>query len=190
MKIGILGGTFNPVHLGHIELAKKSFDALGLDRLIFVPAYIPPHKKDQSGIIKWQDRCKMIELAIEGEDKFEISDIEIGQKGPSYSINTIKLFKDIYTDKDRLYFIAGSDYVKELDTWKDIDELKKLCTFVIVKRPGFEAGTSPENTVVLALDTPDISATDIRDRVKRHLPFQNRVPQKVYRYIMENGLYL
>ncbi|MBL7069090.1 MAG: nicotinate-nucleotide adenylyltransferase [Candidatus Omnitrophica bacterium] len=190
LKIGILGGTFNPVHLGHIELAEKSVDRLGLDKLIFVPAYIPPHKRYDSGIIKWQDRYRMIELAIDGKKGFDISDVEIKRKGASYSINTIKEFKEIYGDKDALYFIAGSDSVGELDTWKDIDELKKLCTFVIVKRPGFKAQAPPEDTVVLELDTPDISATDIRECIKKRLPFQQKVPEKVYQYIIERRLYL
>lgn len=190
MKIGILGGTFNPIHLGHIRLAEEASKALRLDKIIFIPAYLPPHKKKDKDIIPWQDRYSMIELAIEDREPFEVSDIELRRKGTSYSINTIKELKDIYSGTDQIFFITGSDSVDELKTWKDIEELKKLCTFVIATRPGYNIASLPENATIINVDTPDISSTDIRRRIRQREPFEQSVPKKVYNYIIKRKLYL
>lgn len=190
MKIGILGGTFNPVHLGHIKLAKSVFERLKLDKLIFVPAYKPPHKLDKKDVIPWRDRYKMIELAIESEPAFEVSGIEGRLKGPSYSINTIKEFKKIYGGAAEIFFITGSDSVEELKAWKDIENLKNLCTFVIATRPGYAVEGAPGRTKVVEADTPDISSTDIRRRIKENKPIKKLLPSKVYNYIIIRKLYL
>ena len=189
MKVGILGGTFNPVHLGHIKLAEEASKNLELDKLIFIPVYISPHKQDKD-IISWQDRYRMLELAIEGNSNFEISSIEIEREGTSYSINTIKELKNSFGDAGKLFFITGSDSISELDTWKDIDQLKKLCTFVIVTRPGFDVKTQPVDTTIVSLDTPAISSTEIRRCIKENKPFKKFLPQNVYKYLTEKKLYL
>lgn len=188
MKIGILGGTFNPVHLGHIALARESYKKLKLDKLIFIPAYIPPHKNSKQ-IISWKDRYRMLELAIEEHKAFEISDIEIKRKGKSYSIDTIKEVRKAYAGAEVL-FITGSDSIEELKDWKDIEGLKGLCTFIIAARPGYKMDSIPANTEALSADTLDVSSTKIRELVKQGADFRAFVPEKVYEYIGMRKLYL
>ncbi len=190
MKIGILGGTFNPVHLGHIALAKEVKDKLGLDRVIFVPAYIPPHKLDDKDIISSQDRYRMVELAIKDNPDFELSDIEIRRAGTSYSIDTIKKFRDIYGERAEIFFITGSDSISELDRWKDIELIKKECALVIVKRPGYTVGRLLPGTMVMDLGTPDISSTEIRSHIRDGRRFKEFVPREVRDYIIKKKLYL
>ena len=170
MKIGILGGTFNPIHLGHIRLAEEALEKFELDKVIFIPTYIPPHKINKD-IISFQNRYKMVELAIEEKSNFEVSDLEVKLKGISYSVNTIKELKKIYDDTTNIYFVVGSDYAEELGLWKDIEDLKKLCKFAIITRLG------------------NISSTNIRKLIRERKPFKNLLPQKVYDYILMNKLY-
>ncbi len=189
MKIGILGGTFNPVHMGHIILAEEAYKRLVLDKLIFVPSYIPPHK-DNREIVPPDDRYRMVELAAGQRDGFEVSDIEIKMRGMSYSINTIKEFKRIYGADTQIYFIAGSDYAEELESWKDIDNLKRLCSFVLATRPGYRLKSKPPDTAIISVDTPDISSTDIRELIKEEKEFKKFLPEAVYNYIIKRRLYL
>ena len=176
--------------MGHLHLAKKVLEGLSLDKVIFVPAYIPPHKKGEKGIISSDDRCNMIKLAIEGYKAFRMSDIEILQKATSYSVDTVKKFMKIYGDNDDLFFLAGSDCVPELDTWKDIGYLKKLCTFMIIRRPGFDCSREPEDTNLMDVNAPEISSSDIRARIREGKDFRDLLPGKVYGYITANSLYL
>lgn len=189
MKIGILGGTFNPIHLGHIELAKSILKKLKLDKMIFVPTFVPPHKPGK-GIVSSKERYKMVELAIDGMQNMEASDIEIRRKGTSYSVDTIKEFKVIYGDAADLYFIAGSDYAGELQSWKDIGDLKRLCSFVIATRPGYRDIQQLPDTHIIDIDTPNISSSDIRRRIGSNISFKELVPQQVYNYIVTRRLYL
>lgn len=189
MKIGILGGTFNPIHNGHIRLAKDARSKLDLDKVIFIPSYAPPHKSSE-GIVSPQDRLHMVKLAIKDESGLEASDIEIKLKGTSYSINTIKELKREYGDGVEIFFIAGSDYADELDTWKDIEDLKRLCNFIIATRPGYKLEEEPPNTTAIEVDTPDISASQIRELVKGGEGFEEHLPKKVSSYIKDKRLYL
>src|SRR3989338_3249134 len=120
MRIGILGGTFNPIHIGHLILAEEACFKLKLDKLIFVPTFIPPHK-DMEPEMHPQDRLKMVQIAIEDNPSFEVSRFEIDSKKKSYSIDTLKEFRRIYGDDAELYFITGSDSLKDLFSWKDIN---------------------------------------------------------------------
>ena len=121
MKIGILGGTFNPIHIGHLILAEEAREKLALDVVIFVPTYLPPHK-DDADIIAARDRMTLVKLAIKGNRHFLVSDIEIKRDGRSYTIDTIKELKMRYP-KDELCFIIGSDLLNYLPEWKDLDEI-------------------------------------------------------------------
>ena len=190
MKIGILGGTFNPIHLGHIKLAEESVKALNLDKLIFVPAYQPPHKLPDEKIISFNDRYHMIKLAMKGMPLFELSDIEGKRKGTSYSINTIKEFKKIYGSNTDLFFITGSDSLEELEHWKDIDEIKKLCTLVIATRPGYIVPPKVPNATIIKVNTPDISSSTIRSLIKQNLPFNHLISPSTHTHITTNNLYL
>jgi nicotinate-nucleotide adenylyltransferase len=132
----------------------------------------------------------MVELAVEKIPDFEVSDIEIRLKGTSYSINTIKELKKIYGSAQDIFFIAGSDYAEELKAWKDIEELKRLCNFVMATRPGYDLKTPPEDTRIISVDTPDISSTDIRSLIKEGKEFREFMPLEVYDYIVAGQLYL
>jgi nicotinate-nucleotide adenylyltransferase len=187
MKIGILGGTFNPIHLGHLILAEEVMEKLNLDKIIFVPTYLPPHK-DNSDIAPALDRFKMVKLAIKGNERFSVSDIEIKRKGRSYTIDTVKEFKKLYPN-DELYFICGSDLLNYLDSWRDLDEILKLINFVVATRPGYPLDKIPAHIQRIDIRAIDISGFVIRQAIKNKKSFRYLVPEAVYRYINKRGLY-
>ena len=136
-KIGVMGGTFDPIHNGHLAIAGLVKEKLALDEVVFIPDNIPPHKLAQH----WspaQDRYKMTELGIQGKAGFVISDLELKRAGISYTYDTLKYLRDSYGDEDDFYFIVGADSLVQLHTWHKAKELIKLCTFVAVTRPGFD----------------------------------------------------
>ena len=188
IKIGILGGTFNPIHQGHLILAKEAHKRLSLDKVIFIPALIPPHKEAQD-IIPAVDRYRMVELALEIEPDLIASDIEMRRKETSYSIDTINELKTIYGAKNEILLITGADSIEELGTWKDIEGLKSICTFVITSRPGYDLQSDIPKTTTLVVKTPDISSSDIRRRIASNTPYKELLPLKVYNYIIRKGLY-
>lgn len=187
MKIGILGGTFNPVHIGHLILAEEAREKLGLDRVIFVPAYLPPHK-DTSDIAPAKLRLKMAQIAIKGNRNFYVSEMEIRRDGRSYTIDTINEFKRIYPS-DELYFIAGSDLLKYLDEWKDLSEIIKLVKFIVATRPGYPLDKLPSYINTMPIRAVDVSAFQIRSCIKEGRSFRYLVPEAVFDYINKKGLY-
>lgn len=187
MKIGILGGTFNPIHIGHLIIAEEAREKLGLERIIFVPAYLPPHK-DNSDIAPAHHRLNMAKLAIKGNKYFLVSDMEIKRDGRSYTIDTIKEFKKIYPDED-LYFIIGSDLLTYLDEWKDLSEIIKMVKFVAATRPGYPLKNLPSYISTVDIRAVDISGFEIRNCVKEHKSFRYLVPDAVYKYILKKRLY-
>ncbi|NQU73328.1 MAG: nicotinate-nucleotide adenylyltransferase [Candidatus Omnitrophica bacterium] len=189
MRIGILGGTFNPIHIGHLTLAREAARQLKLDKLIFVPSYLPPHK-DQEGILDAEHRFKMVVLAITGNPKFEVSRIEVDLKQKAYSIDTLRKLKDQYGAGAEFFFITGSDSLKELATWKERDEMFKLSTFVVVKRPGFPMEEVPSQVQAITMAEMDISSTEIRKRLKGKKGIEDVVPDAAREYIKKNGLYI
>lgn len=188
MKIGILGGTFNPIHIGHLILAEEARERIGLDKVIFVPTFLPPHK-DNSDIAPAKDRLNMVRLAIKGNRHFLVSDVEIRRDGRSYTIDTLKEFNKKYSRQD-LYFIIGSDLLKYLDDWKDLDEIIKLVKFIVVTRPGFPLEKIPSYIKTMAIRAVDVSAFEIRSCVKENKSFRYLVPEAVYKYIVNKKLYL
>lgn len=187
MKIGILGGTFNPIHIGHLILAEETREKIGLDKVIFVPAYFPPHKED-SGIAKAGHRLAMVKLAISDNNKFSVSDLEIKRDGRSYTIDTIKELKAIYP-KDNLYFIIGSDLLEYLDEWKDLNEIIKLVKFIVATRPGYPLEKIPSHIATIPIRAVDISGFEIRKAIRENKSFRYLVCGAVYDYINKERLY-
>jgi nicotinate-nucleotide adenylyltransferase len=187
MKIGILGGTFNPVHIGHLILAEEAREKLGLDKVIFVPAFLPPHK-DGSDVAVAKHRFSMVKLAIKGNKYFVASDIEIKRDGRSYTIDTIKEFKKKF-QRDDLYFIIGSDLLKYLDEWKDLNEIIKMVRFVAATRPGYPLERIPAYITTLPIRAVDVSAFEVRECIRDDKSFRYLVPEAVFNYIKRQGLY-
>lgn len=188
MRIGILGGTFNPVHNGHLILAEEISFKLKLDRVVFIPTFIPPHKSRQ-GIIEAKDRYNMIKLAIRNNLKFSIFDIEIKAKAKSYTVETLNKLKSEVYNKDKLFFITGSDSLKELSSWKDLDKIFKLAKFVIVRRPEYPLKSPPKEAICLDITQIGISSSLIRNRIKNKKSIRYLAPEKVREYIIKNNLY-
>lgn len=198
MKIGIMGGTFNPIHYGHLVLSEYVLDALNLDYVIFIPTGNPPHK-EESDIIDAEDRLKMVELAVETNSKFKVSSMEINRPYKSYTIDTIKELKQLYED-DELYFILGADSLLTLKYWKDSDKIIELINIVVVDRRKFNFKEVDEEIVRLnnlnngniqRIEFPfiEISSTFIRDRIIKDKSIKYLVPDKVKDYIYEKNLY-
>ena len=187
MRIGILGGTFNPVHIGHLILAEETREKLSLDRVIFMPTNIAPHKDNQD-VASSCDRYKMLKLAIKTNSYFSVSDIEMKRKGASYTIDSLREFKNIYPS-DELYFIVGSDLLKYLDDWKDLSDIIKMVKFIVATRPGYPLEKIPAYIKTIAIRAVDISAFEIRQAVKSHISFRYLVPEAVHSYILKRKLY-
>ena len=183
MRIGVLGGTFDPIHVGHLIIAETVRDEMALDKVLFIPAAAPPHKQRQP-ITAAADRLELVRLAVEGNAAFEPSDIEITRGGISYTIETVEALRRSHGEEADLYFIIGADTVPELRTWKDIDHLVRLCTFVVVARPGHRIEELLSEAVGLAP-----SSTDLRARLAQGKSVRYRLPEVVERSIRAKGLY-
>jgi len=188
MRVGLLGGTFNPIHNGHIVLAEEALRQLSLDKVIFIPTFIPPHK-DPTKLIDAQHRLKMIELAIGANPKFEISRCEIERGQKSYSIDTVEYFKKSYPEGTEFFFLIGADNFKKLDKWRDINRLLTLCRFIVADRRGFSEGLKYPGVERIKITPVDISSTEIRRRIKSARPITRLLPKAVEDYIISNNLY-
>lgn len=185
-KVGILGGTFDPPHNGHLLIANEVLSALNLDEVWFMPNQEPPHKT-KSEFISNQDRLKMLELAIMGNDQFKIQTIELEREGPSYTVDTMKMIRSQYNDH-QFFFIIGADMIEYLPKWYKIDELVKIVQFVGVERPEYSHDTAYP---VLYVNVPamDVSSSMIRDRLKSGKTVHYLLPDSIIEYIEENHLY-
>jgi nicotinate-nucleotide adenylyltransferase len=185
-KVGILGGTFDPPHYGHLLIANEVLSTLHLDEIWFMPNQEPPHKK-KSKSIKNEDRLQMLELAISGNDSFRVETIELDRQGPSYTVDTMKMINAQYSDH-QFFFIIGADMIEYLPKWHKIEELINLVQFVGVERPEYNSRTEYP---VLYVDVPaiDVSSSMIRDRVKSRQTVRYLLPDSVIQYIEEKHLY-
>jgi nicotinate-nucleotide adenylyltransferase len=189
-KVGIFGGTFDPIHLGHLITAQSVREIRKLEKIIFIPAFISPHKSEVK-TSSAEDRLNMIKLAIQGVSFFDYSDIEIIKGGVSFTVDTLRELKSTY---EELEFIIGYDNIFQFHTWKDPDELMKLATIVVLRR---KSSHPPEfkdkyydQAVFVQTRGIEISATDLRERVKKRLPINFLVPPKVLEYIYDHKLYV
>ncbi|MHA0855733.1 nicotinate-nucleotide adenylyltransferase [Paenibacillus sp. CMAA1364] len=192
MKIGIMGGTFDPLHIGHLLAAESARDSYQLDEVWFMPSHIPPHK-DKAGVTGEQ-RLAMVAEAVKDHPSFRTLDLEIRRGGVSYTIDTIEELKSIQPSFD-FYFIIGADMVNYLPHWDRIEDLSKLITFIGVGRPGspIALNTLPsylQSNVRLA-DMPlvDISSSSIRQKAENGHSIRYMVPERVYDYILRRGFY-
>jgi nicotinate-nucleotide adenylyltransferase len=189
-QIGILGGTFNPVHTGHLLIAQDALEQAKLDCVKLIPAATPPHKA-LDGEVSGRQRLAMVRAAIRGNDRFEVDDIEIRRGGRSYSIETLTELKRRMPEAD-FHFIIGADSLAELATWREIDRLAELCSFLVVGRPGFEKAKTTVKCRVHWVDghVCDIASRDIRARCRQGFSIRYLVPDGVFRYIRRHKLYL
>ena len=189
MRIGILGGTFDPIHNGHLYLAKKVLQKLRLKKIIFIPTYLTPHKRNIK-ITSALHRYRMVKLAVSKNKRFEVSDIEIRRKGRSYSADTLKLLKKKYGKSAEIFFITGSDSLKDINKWRNLETITKLSTFVMVKRPGFKLKDVPSDFMVLKINAKDISSSAIRKNIKCGRSVKKTIPSSVRDYISRHSLYI
>jgi len=213
LRVGLFGGTFNPIHLGHLRSAEEIRELFNLQRVIFIPSANPPHKQGKD-IISPIHRMEMVNLAIEENQNFSVSDIEIKRPGKSYSIETIDHIRKIHGSDLALFFIMGIDAFTEISTWKDHINLFSCCNFVVTTRPGYSLinlGTvlpadvaedfsylPEEDRFIHASNFSlcfrdithlDISSSVVRKKIKENRSTRYLLPEKVIEYIKQHGLY-
>jgi nicotinate-nucleotide adenylyltransferase len=191
VKIGFLGGSFDPVHFGHLLAAQDAYEQYKLDRLIFVPAAQAPLKPTEVQSSA-EDRLGMLRAAIEWDRRFEISDVELRRGGVSYTIDSARHFRTLYPN-DELYWVIGGDQLPKLHLWKSIDELARIVEFIFLERPGYPTKANPD-TPGLRLHRCDghllaVSSTELRERTRRSLSLDYFVPHKAIIYIQRHSLY-
>lgn len=214
-RIGIMGGTFNPIHYGHLVTAQEAIDQFNLDKVIFIPTGEPPHKTSDF-IAGPNARYIMTVIATASNPKFFVSRIEIERKGKSYTIDTLRELRSIYGGDINLYFITGADAILEILTWKDTDQIIGLCKFIAATRPGYDLSRLEDlkrklfgnsllseslkdrskirkdiKDTVMVMEVPAlaISSTDIRARISENRSVAYLLPEGVENYILKHGLY-
>lgn len=214
-KIGLFGGTFNPIHWGHVKAAESVQRIFSFDRILFIPSYLPPHK-ESADVVSAEHRLKMVELALAPFEHFVPSSLEINERGRSYSVVTLNKTKKMFP-QTRITFLLGVDAFLEIETWKDHEELLEQCSFVVMSRPGFRLeearGILPEKykqrmvdvsdpsdldiekspshgIYLLSIQPMDVSSSEVRKRIKTGSSIEGLVPESVKNYIKENRLYL
>jgi nicotinate-nucleotide adenylyltransferase len=188
-KVGLFGGSFNPPHLGHLIVVGEVLSALNLDKILFIPTYIPPHKEAD---LPAEERYKMTGMAISGNPRFEISDIEMKRGGISYTADTLRELRDLFREVE-FYLIMGADEFSEIENWREPEAVLSLSKVVVMGRPGCELGEVGQEYLgkFLKVDVPliGISSSDIRKRVKEGRSIAYLVPPGVEEYIREKDLY-
>ncbi|MBI5853992.1 MAG: nicotinate (nicotinamide) nucleotide adenylyltransferase [Nitrospirae bacterium] len=219
MKIGLFGGTFNPIHRCHLTIARQVRDRLALDSILFIPTGTPPHKQLKS-LAPAHHRLAMVREAIAEEPTFSATDLEVHRASPSYSIDTVRALQQKYGQGVELFFLIGLDAFLDIPTWKQAPDLLRTCHFVVIGRPGsqfirlatltllphisdeslraLDAGTvdrvdvpieATAHLILLALAPCPVSASDVRSRLRRGLNLGDVLPVQVESYIMRFGLY-
>lgn len=197
-RIGIFGGTFNPVHNGHLVMAKEALDEFSLRNIMFIPSGNPPHKSNEH-IAPAFHRINMLETVLFNKPQFSVSSVEIQREGYTYTVDTMLELRSVYPEGTEFYFIIGSDSLYSLVSWKNYRLLLTLCDFIVFNRVGFEHEKLIDSVNYLASQgarihiasalCPRISSTEIRKRVSQGLSLEGLVPKEVEEYIYINGLY-
>jgi len=213
VRLGLFGGTFNPIHLGHLRAGIEVREAFNLDKLLFIPSAHPPHKTADQ-VANAEDRLEMVRLAIQGEPSLEVSDVELARPGPSYTIETLQYFQDRFGSESDIYFIVGQDAFSEITTWKSYKALFGTAHFIVMTRPrsnlrsledfihtqiseGYQYDPTsnqynhPEWCTIFCLNIThlDVSASQIRELIRQGRPIRFLVPGKVEDFILKKGLY-
>ena len=193
-----MGGTFDPVHYGHLVTAEEALVQFNLDKVLFVPTGRPVRKTHRH-LSSAEDRYLMTVIATASNPDFEVSRIEIDRPGDTYTVDTMLALRDLYGPRAELFFISGADAVREILTWKNADRFAGLCTFIAATRPGYDAEVGTDGAMgrpvpmpaveLMAVPALAISSSDIRDRVASHRPIRYLLPEAVAAYIEKNGLY-
>lgn len=192
MKICIFSGTFNPIHNAHMKMAEYILEKYRFDKIIFIPAYKPPHKDYMPDMCR--HRYNMVKLAIQNNPKFEISDIEFKHEGKSYSYLTVSALRQKYNINGKIHFIIGTDAFEKIETWYETDKLKKLVDFIVFIRENNKVNLDNlkdkgYNFEFTGMPFVDISSTKIRENISNGKSIKNFVPEEVEDYIYKNGLY-
>jgi nicotinate-nucleotide adenylyltransferase len=188
MRIGVLGGTFDPPHMGHLIVASTAFDALRLDRLLFVPAAAPPHKLGLV-VATAEQRLRMVRLAVQGDPRFEVDDLEIRRPGASYTVDTLRALRE-RDPEGELFFLLGADQLRELHTWREPDEVARLACLAVLSRGGDEIADADRYRIrPVAVPRIDIAATEIRRRIRVGESIRYLVAEPVREMIERERLY-
>ena len=191
MRIGVLGGTFDPPHIGHLLLASDARDALSLDRLIFVPAGSQPFKVNAPPVASPQDRLEMVRIAVADDASYTVDDAEISRKGLSYTVDTLEHLSTRYQGA-KLFLLLGEDSVASFDQWRDPQRIRELASVAAMRRDDASGGgvkSLPDGVVELSARRVDISSTEIRKRLRAGKSIKGFVPEGVERFIEARGLY-
>lgn len=188
MRTAILGGTFDPVHVGHLLMADEVLARLDYEQIRFVPARVPPHKPERPAADA-EDRLAMLRIAVEGRPEFVVDPFELEQEGVSYTVRTLRHLISDPGVTGRPGLIIGEDLVAGFDEWREADEIEELADLILVRRPGPDPPPFTRHHTLIENLTLEVSSTEIRDRVRAGLPFRYLVVPAVYSYIQEHGLY-
>lgn len=193
-RIAVMGGTFNPIHSAHLISAEQVRTGLGYDEILFIPSARPPHKVADADIIEPEHRYRMVQLAIEKNPYFHVSRIELERAGPSYTIETLKTLRSHYGQAAELAWIIGADSLIEYKVWKDFDAVLAECVLIATTRPNYDLNRVPaeiqKQVTAFPITGVDISATAIRERIRKGLSIRYLVPDAVQTYIDRHRLYL
>lgn len=199
-RLGIYGGSFDPVHIGHLVMAELVRQECKLNKVLFIPAGNPPHKTNRQ-LAPALERYDMVQLAIEGNPYFEVSSIEIEREGKSFTIDTLKELREIYSSSWEFWLIIGMDSLLEIKTWRKVDEIVKICNLAVYARPGYSLDANRKEIETLRRELGDIeiafvpgpligiSSTEIRQRIRANKSIRYLVPEAVQAYIQEHSLY-
>ena len=197
LRLGVMGGTFDPVHFGHLVTAEEALVQFNLDKVLFMPTGRPVRKTHRS-VSSAEDRYLMTVIATASNPDFEVSRLEIDRPGDTYTVDTMLQLREMYGPRTELFFISGADAVREILTWKDAGRFAELCTFIAATRPGFDTdlgslraveGAAVPRVEAMVVPALAISSSDIRERVSGRRPVRYLLPEAVAAYIEKNGLY-